>query len=76
MLPDIVPPLSAGECHDVMIRISNPAGKLVSCISLISVLNRREELTVPSCPSESMTTFTASATPVVTPRIAAIKVLV
>jgi hypothetical protein len=29
MLPDFVPPLSAGACHDVMIRISNPAGNMI-----------------------------------------------
>jgi hypothetical protein len=29
MLPDFVPPLSAGACHDVMIRVYDAAGNVI-----------------------------------------------
>src|SRR6266566_2069111 len=49
---------------------------LVLSIGLISFLNRFEELIVPSWPAESIITGRALAFAVVTPRMAAIKLLV
>ncbi len=45
-------------------------------IGLISFLNRREELSVPSWPAESIRTGMAFAFPVALPRVPAMKVLV
>src|SRR5438552_9999660 len=49
---------------------------LALSIVLISLLNRTDELIVPSWPWESITTFMASAIPVVVSKMPAIKVLV
>src|SRR4029453_8560066 len=46
---------------------------LALSIGLISFLNRREELIVPSCPAESIITLTALLLIVVTPRMLPIK---